>query len=212
MVQPSWKHEVVADLDAHAIGFNNRITRYSTRLALINEVKLSEWYQDKIIPFDHALQALRNGELLHDTGEVVDPSRYGLPDSIKVGEDTFKYTPFGYVLDKFADMSENSGLRKDVLPGGMPLGLESNALWKTDLFNLRYIYFRRSKLTKANPELKDGMEQLFDQLEENLPVFGEHVRHELTDSGVWEHMNKVRTITRDEFEQFKRLKAQGLIS
>lgn len=180
------------DLDAHAMGFNNRITRYSTRLAEINDVELSEWYQDKVIPLHSAMEHVG-----HD-----------LPGQIEIGENVFKYTPFGYVLERFADMSPKSGLYKDVHRAGMPLGMESHAIWKTDLFNLRYIYKMRSKLTKANPELKEGMEQLADQIEELIPVFGQVFRMEFTDTGEWEHMNKVRTVTREEYELIKRIKKE----
>lgn len=179
------------DLDAHAIAFNNRITRFSTRLAEIDEVKLSEWYQDKVIPFYEAQQ------LLGAAGHEV------IPEEIEVGGDIFKKTPFGYVLDKFAQVPAKNGLAKDVQRGLMPLGLASNAIWKTDLFNLRYVYKMRSKLTKANPELKIGIEQLADQIEAFIPVFGPYFRKELTDSGSWEHVNKVKTVTLEEFQVLK---------
>lgn len=182
------------DLDAHAIGFNNRITRFSTRLAEIDDVKLSEWYEDKVIPFKEAAELL----------EIADE----FPDYLNVHGNEFKLTPFGYVLDKFAQVPAKNGLAKDVQRGLMPLGMESSGLWKTDLFNLRYIYKMRSKLTKANPELKIGMEQLADQIEAVLPVFGPKFRQELTDSGTWEHMNKVRTISSEEFQLLKKWKKQ----
>lgn len=180
------------DLDAHAIGFNNRITRFSTRLAEIDSVQLSEWYQDKVIPFHEA----------HEMVARVTDGEKVMPNSI--GD--FVYTPFGYVLEKFAQVPAKNGLAKDVQRGLMPLGMASNALWKTDLFNLRYIYKMRSKLTKANPELKLGMEQLADQIEKHIPVFGPYFRKEYTDSGQWEHMNKTRTISSEEYQEYKRWK------
>ena len=177
------------DLDAHAIAFNNRITRFSTRLADIEDVELSDWYKDKVIPF----------------GELFGADH--LPATVHRGDGTYKYTPFGYVLEKHAQVPAKNGLAKDVQRGLMPLGLASDAIWKIDLANLRYVYKMRSKFTKANPELKLGMEQLADQIEEHVPVFGEYFRKELTDSGEWEHMNKTRTLSRSEFEEFKRWKA-----
>lgn len=187
------------DLDAHAIGFNNRITRYSTRLAVISEPKLSEWYQDKMIPFHDVIQQRQGIE-----GYVEDPN---LPKSVFVGNDEFVYTPFGYVLKNYADMAENNGLRKDVMRGGMNIGMASDALWKSDIFNLRYIYFRRSKLTKANPELRIGMESLADQIEKHLPVLGEKFRYEFTDTKQWEHLNKIRKVASDEFKLLNGLNA-----
>ncbi len=191
------------DLDAHAMGFNNRITRFSTRLAEISDSEVSEWYKDKVIPFGDTQAMLSEGKLTHRTGDgwaTCSTGSWGLPDEIAVEEDVFKWTPFGYVLEKYADMSEKNGLYKDVLRGLIPLGHPGAALWKSDIFNLRYIYFRRSKLTKANPELKLGMEQLADQIQEKVPVFGKHFRHTFTDTGKWEHQNRTRVVTAEEYE------------
>ncbi|MED3571928.1 FAD-dependent thymidylate synthase [Cytobacillus praedii] len=188
------------DLDAHAIAFNNRITRFSTRLAEISDTQLSEWYQDKAIPFFEAFKLINQQRIIQGKEEVK------LPNGIEIDGNLFTKTPFGYVLEKYAQVPAKNGLAKDVQRGLMPLGLSSNAIWKTDLFNLRYVYKMRSKLTKANPELKLGMEQLADQIEEAIPVFGQYFRKELTDSGSWEHMNKVKTVTSEEFQEYKKLK------
>lgn len=187
------------DLDAHAMGFNNRITRFSTRLATIDEVKVSEWYQDKVIPFHDAHMLLH--QQYADKHNGVSYER--LPEYIEHNGNSFKYTPFGYVLEKYADMNREASIRKDVVRGLIPLGTPGPSLWKTDLWNLRYIYFRRGALTKANPELKIGIEQLADQIVEKVPVFGEHFRDTFTDSGKWEHMHRTRTITMDEWKEFK---------
>jgi thymidylate synthase ThyX len=189
------------DLDAHAIAFNNRITRFSTRLAEISDTKLSEWYEDKVIPFYEAFDLI---DLQMEEQNA--PANY-YPEFITgPNGDRYRHTPFGYVLDKYSQVPAKNGLAKDVQRGLIPLGLESNAIWKTDIFNLRYVYKMRSKLTKANPELKAGMEQLADQLEKLVPVFGPYFRKELTDSGSWEHVNKVKTITSEEYQEFLKLK------
>jgi thymidylate synthase ThyX len=180
------------DLDAHAIAFNNRITRFSTRLAEIEDVQLSEWYQGKLLGFDDVIKEAQALGYIEDMPE----------DWLRDGE-RYVYTPFGYVHEKYAQVPAKNGLAKDVQRGGMPLGIASNALWKIDLASLRYVYHMRSKLTKSHPELKEGLEQIADQLEEYLPVFGEHFRMVFTDSKQWEHTNKVRTITSDEYLQFK---------
>lgn len=183
------------DLDAHAIAFNNRITRYSTRLAEIEDNNLSEWYEGKVIPFHDIFSHL----------EIEDQ----LPDVLGMADmGTFRYTPFGYVAEKYAQVPAKNGLAKDVQRGLMPLGMASNALWKTDIFNLRYVYKMRSKLTKANPELKEGMEQLADQIEKSVPVFGPYFRKEYTSTGNWEHVNKVKTVTSNEFDAFKKWQNQ----
>ncbi|MMZ52635.1 Thymidylate synthase ThyX [compost metagenome] len=214
------------DLDAHAIAFNNRITRFSTRLAEIPEAKLSEWYQDKLISFHDAhhiilsqgIQYAKNddekelAELVAANSEGIFHDGTNMPEELLIGTYdeqemlVYKYTPFGYMLDKYANMSPKSGLYKDVARGGMPIGMESNALWKIDLFNLRYVYHMRSKLTKANPELKQMMEMLADQIEANVPVFGPYFRQVYTDTGKWEHTNKVRTVTKEEYEMLQEIK------
>jgi thymidylate synthase ThyX len=184
------------DLDAHAIAFNNRITRFSTRLAEISEQKLSEWYQDKVIPFSDFKWV--DGDRLLDT----------MPSEIEIKGEMYDLTPFGYVHNKYSQVPAKNGLAKDVQRGLMTLGTPSDAIWKTDLFNLRYVYKMRSKLTKASPELKEGMEMLADQIEQNVPIFGEYFRKQFTDSGIWEHQNKIKTISSDEYQEFKKWKKE----
>ena len=46
------------DWDAHAYRFNNRIIRSSTRLADFSEDEMSDFYKDKIIPTEFALEIL----------------------------------------------------------------------------------------------------------------------------------------------------------
>lgn len=187
------------DLDAHALGFNNRITRFSTRLAEISSNELSEWYKGKIIPFYKAIQ------MLNDNSE----EQVHFPPYIKDENDiTFKLTPLGYVVEKHAQIPAKNGLAKDIQRGLMHLALPSDAIWKSDIFNLRYIYKMRNKLTKANPELKEGIDQLAKQIEKNIPIFGPYFIKEYTDTKQWEHMNKVKTITASEYEDFKKWKRE----
>lgn len=177
------------DLDAHAPAFNNRITRFSTRLAEISEQKMSDWYKDKVITFKDALDIIQ-----HTIG-----TDFKMPNEIVVNNNTYRYTPFGYVLKEYSQVPAKNGLAKDVQRGLMALGTPSSALWKIDLFNLRYVYYRRGKLTKANPELREGMEQLADQIEASVPVFGEFFRKQMTDTGKWEHIGKIKTVTEEEY-------------
>lgn len=210
------------DLDAHAIAFNNRITRFSTRLAEIEEPTLSEWYEDKLIPFHDAhhiilAQAMQQSpyqdaegvelaNMVSENEEGIFHEGTNMPEEIVLDSKVYKYTPFGYVLEHFATMSKKSGLYKDVVRGGMPIGMKSDAIWKSDMFNLRYVYHMRSKLTKANPELRDAMELLADQIENTIPVFGPYFRKVFTDTGAWEHTNKTRTVTKEEYELLKKVK------
>jgi len=187
------------DLDAHAMGFNNRITRFSTRLAEISDIELSEWYNGKVIPFNRAIEIMNNS--YNEANEINLPTYIVDNDNV-----VFKLTPFGYILEKYSRIPAKNGLDKDIQRGLMLLGMPSHAIWKTDIFNLRYIYKMRNMLTKANPELKLGMELLADQIEKLIPVFGEFFRKEYTDSGSWEHVSKVKTISYEEFEEYKKLK------
>jgi len=180
------------DLDSHAIAFNNRITRFSTRLAEISANELSTWYNGKLIPFDEVINEAQ------ELGYIQD-----MPDDWLRDGERYVRTPFGYVLEKFAQVPAKNGRDRDVQRGLMPIGMASNALWKIDLFNLRYVYHMRGKRTKTHPELKEAMELLADQIEFYVPVFGEHFRQVYTDTKQWEHTNKVRTVTAAEYEQFK---------
>jgi len=186
------------DLDSHAIAFNNRITRFSTRLAEIASVELSEWYNGKVIPFYEALPLINQA---HEANDVRPMGQY--PAHLTREGQTYSLTPFGYVLEKYAQVPAKNGRDRDVQRGLMPIGMASNALWKIDLFNLRYVYHMRSKLTKTHPELKEVLEILADQIEQHVPVFGEHFRMVYTDTKQWEHTNKVKTVTAAEYEQFK---------
>lgn len=173
------------DLDSHARSFNNRITRFSTRLAEIDRVELSEEYQGKVIPYD--------------------PDILDIEPFIKVDGEIYKATPFGYVLEKYAQVPAKNGRDRDVQRGLMPLGMKSDAQWKIGASSLRYVYKMRSKFTKTNPELKKAMELLADELEKHFPVFGQHFRYELTDTGEWEHLSKVRTVTSEQFQLLKKI-------
>lgn len=184
------------DLDAHAKAFDNRITRFSTRLAEIEDNHLSDWYKDKIIP------------IVEVDKYILDNHGFGLPQTFERDGQTFKKTPFGYVLEKYATVPAKNGLDKDVQRGGMFIGMASTAQWKCNMYALRYVYKMRSKFTKANPELKLAMEMLADEIEKSMPEFGQHFRLELTDTGEYEHLSKVKTVSRADFELLKRVKKE----
>ena len=146
------------DLDAHAVRFNNRIVRSSTRLAVKDGVELSDWYKDKVMGFDEIT------EYVDEKGE-----RY-FPSVFKTGDNTWIKKPGGYVLKGY----END---PDVCRGNYPLGLASNAIWKINFVDLMHVYMRRNKYTHASPELKEVIEQLVDQVEEYLPILGKLIRY-----------------------------------
>ena len=152
------------DLDAHAVRFNNRIVRSSTRLAVKDGVEVSDWYKDKIIGFDEAFKRIyENIDGISNMDEF--------PESFidKKGIMWFK-KPGGYVIAGYQDNA-------DACRGNYPLGLASNAIWKINFVDLMHVYMRRNKYTHASPELRDCIEQLADQVEENLPILGKLIRY-----------------------------------
>ena len=145
------------DLDAHARRFDNRIVRGSTRLGKFSSNERSDWYKDKI----------RSMEEMLDYNQILYPKAYTDDKNI-----TWIYTANGYVRE---DLSED----KDALRGNYPLSIPSTAIWKINLCELRHVYMRRNKLTRANPELQNGIEELADQIEYALPgVLGKLVRYD----------------------------------
>lgn len=150
------------DLDAHAVRFNNRIVRSSTRLATFGSREKSDWYKDKILTVEEALKI---------TGEE-------LPEVITDNSGAaWVYKSNGYVR---SDLVED----KDVLRGNYPLSIPSTAIWKINFQDLRHVYMRRNIKTTASPELREGIEQLADQIEEWIPCdLGKLIRHDYAKVG-----------------------------
>ena len=149
------------DLDAHAARFNNRIVRASTRLAMFGD-EMSDWYKGKILSVEEALK------ITDDT----------LPDVISDEDGTmWVHRANGYVrIDLIKD--------KDVIRGTYPLSIPSTAIWKINFQDLRHVYMRRNIKTTAAPELKEGIEQLADQIEEWIPGdLGKLIRHDYAKVG-----------------------------
>lgn len=130
------------DLDAHAMRMNNRIIRSSTRLADFKHNEMSTYYQDKIVPTDVALAYL------------------GLttPDEIEYNGKTYVRAVNGYVLKGM----ENN---KDVKRGLYMLSIPSNFIFRCNLTEFAHIYKERREQGTANPEVKQAVEMMVDQLE-----------------------------------------------
>lgn len=131
------------DLDAHAMRMNNRIIRSSTRLADFKYGEMSTYYQDKIVPTDVALAYL----------DIV------TPDEIKYNGQTYVRAVNGYVLKGM----ENN---KDVKRGLYMLSIPSNFIFRCNLTEFAHIYKERREQGTANPEVKQAVEMMADQLEE----------------------------------------------
>lgn len=131
------------DLDAHAMRMNNRIIRSSTRLANFTHGEMSTYYQDKIVPTDVALAYL---------GIIA-------PDEIEYNGQTYVRAVNGYILKGM----ENN---KDVKRGLYMLSIPSNFIFRCNLTEFAHIYKERREQGTANPEVKQAVEMMVDQLEE----------------------------------------------
>lgn len=130
------------DWDSHAARFNNRIIRSSTRLADFG-YEISEWYQDKIIPTDMALELLG----------------INVPDKIEKDGENYVKSINGYVKE---DMKDNS----DVKRGLYMLSIPSNFIFQINLTEWAHVYKERNIKGSANPEVKICCEKIADQIEE----------------------------------------------
>lgn len=133
------------DWDSHAARFNNRIIRNSTRLADFG-YEMSDWYQDKIIPTDSALELLG----------------ISAPETITRNGETYVKTINGYIKE---DMKNNS----DVKRGLYMLSIPSNFIFRVNLTEWAHVYKERNMKGSANPEVKMCCEAIADQIEEFQP-------------------------------------------
>ena len=136
------------DWDAHACRFNNRIIRSSTRLADFSENELSDYYKDKVIPTESALDMLE----------------IECPQTIERDGQTFVKTQGGYIRE---DLANN----RDAKRGLYRLGIPSNFIFKCNLAQWAHVYKMRNKNSGANPEVKEVAEAIQDAVEEILPWF-----------------------------------------
>lgn len=136
------------DWDAHAYRFNNRIIRSSTRLADFGEDEMSDFYKDKIIPTETALEMLG----------------IEIPQTIERDGRTFVSAQGGYVRD---DLKNN----RDAKRGLYRMCIPSNFIFKINLAQWAHVYKMRNKNGTANPEVKEVAERIQDAVEEILPWF-----------------------------------------
>ena len=136
------------DWDAHAYRFNNRIIRSSTRLADFGENEMSDFYKDKIIPTETALEMLG----------------IEIPQTIERDGQTFVSAEGGYVRE---DLKNN----RDAKRGLYRMCIPSNFIFKINLAQWAHVYKMRNKDGTANPEVKEVAERIQDAVEEILPWF-----------------------------------------
>lgn len=143
------------DLDSHAARMNNRIVRSSTRLATFSEGEKSDWYKGKILyPF-----------------EVLDKVGDGVVPAMMIDKDGEAYvrTDFGYIRKDLVD-------DKDVKRGLYPEAIPSNFTFKIQYPEFCHLYQHRDKLSGANPEVKECVEAIAEQLKEFNPWLYENLR------------------------------------
>lgn len=133
------------DWDSHAKRFDNRIIRLSTRVKMMN-TKLSDFYQDRVIPTDVALAYLGL-----DT-----------PDEIMYNGEKYVKCQNGYVLEKYKK-------NPDSLRGLYMLGLSSTFMFKVNLTEWSHVFKERNEKGHANPEVKECCELIADQIESFQP-------------------------------------------
>ncbi len=136
------------DWDAHAYRFNNRIIRSSTRLADFGENEMSDFYEDKIIPTETALEILgiETPQTIENDGEV------------------FVKAEGGYIRE---DLQNN----RDAKRGLYRMCIPSNFIFKVNLAQWAHVYKMRNKDGSANPEVKEVAERIQDEVEKVLPWF-----------------------------------------
>lgn len=135
------------DWDSHAMRFNNRIIRTSTRLSTFGD-EMSEYYQDKIIPTDLALAALG----------------ITTPDTIEKDGVAYVKTTNGYIRE---DLKDN----KDVKRGLYMLSIPSNFIFKINLTEWAHVYKERNEGGSANPEVKKCCEDIASGITHMQPAF-----------------------------------------
>lgn len=141
------------DLDSHAKRMENRIIRSSTRLADFSAGEMSDYYKGKIIPTDAALAVMG----------------ITTPDEIEVDGKTYVRGVNGYILKGM----ENN---KDVKRGLYMLSIPSTFIFKINLTEFAHVYKERWEGGTANPEVKQAVMWMADQLYE---VSAYRITHDL---------------------------------
>ena len=129
------------DVDAHARRFDNRIIRNSTRLATFSDDEMSDYYKDKVVTTNKALDILG----------------IDIPDSFEYKGSIYVKSPNGYVKEEYKD-------NKDVKRGLYMLSIPSNFVSKINLCEWGHVFKQRNKDGHANPEVKEWAENVMRQI------------------------------------------------
>lgn len=129
------------DVDSHARRFDNRIIRSSTRLATFSDDEMSDFYKDKVLTTNQALNILG----------------IDIPNSFEYEGIKYVKSPNGYVKEEY----ENN---KDVKRGLYMLSIPSNFVSKINLCEWGHVFQQRNKDGGANPEVKEWAEEVMKQI------------------------------------------------
>jgi thymidylate synthase ThyX len=129
------------DVDAHARRFDNRIIRNSTRLATFSDGEVSDFYKDKIIPTNQALNILG----------------ISVPEKIEYNGEQYVKSANGYIKAEYKD-------DKDVKRGLYMLSIPSNFISKINLCEWAHVFKERNKDGGANPEVKEWAENVMNAI------------------------------------------------
>jgi hypothetical protein len=129
------------DIDAHARRFDNRIIRNSTRLATFSDGEVSDFYKDKIIPTNQALNILG----------------ISVPEKIEYNGEQYVKSANGYIKAEYKD-------DKDVKRGLYMLSIPSNFISKINLCEWAHVFKERNKDGGANPEVKEWAENVMNAI------------------------------------------------
>lgn len=129
------------DVDAHARRFDNRIIRSSTRLAEFSDDEMSDYYRDKIITTNKALNLLG----------------IDIPEEIEYEGSKYVKSPNGYVKEEYKS-------NKDVKRGLYMLSIPSNFVSKINLCEWGHVFKERNSNGGANPEVKEWAEEVMRQI------------------------------------------------
>ena len=147
------------DFDAHARRLDSRIVRRSTRTNSPNEIVLSDWYKDKVIPFGDL-----DGRTVTEVINIKESTdcEIKLPSTIIVNNKVYRKSRFGYVADEFKD-------NYDVLRGLTPLGMSNLFTFKCNITEWAHITKLREPGTHAAPELQQMIQMINQAIEQMEP-------------------------------------------
>lgn len=143
------------DWDAHAMRFQNRIIRASTRVGdeWLGTPK-SNFYEDKIITTEEAITMNTSAK----EREILIPDEF-----VDVVGNTWVKKPNGYVKKEYAN-------DKDVVRGLYMESIPSMFIFRCDLADFCHVYKLRNKKSGANPEVKELAENIAILLGSALPM------------------------------------------